>query len=138
VDGAGGPLACRVSAANRHDETALLAVALAVPLRLVGGEDRLPRRWLGDQASDSEGHKAIPRWLGAESVLAQRGREHDSGLGQEWHMVEPTRAALHPNRRLKVRYEQRSDIHLAFLTLTCLKVCFYGLCPDKEVFVTFS
>ena len=131
VDAGGVPLACRVTAANRHDVTALLAVTLAVPLRLVGGEDRLPARLLGDQAYDSEGHEEILRWLGAEPVFAQRGREHGSGLGKERYVVEQTIAALHQNRRLKVRYERRSDIHLAFLTLACIKVCFYRLCPEK-------
>jgi hypothetical protein len=130
TDGGGVPLACRVTAANRHDVTALLAVVLAVPLRLIGEEDRLPRRLLGDQAYDSEGHEAILRWLGTEPVFAQRGREHGSGLGEERYVVEQTIAALHKNRRLKVRYERRADIHLAFLTVACIKVCFYRLCPE--------
>ncbi len=131
VDGAGAPLACRVTAANRHDVAALWAVVLAVPLRLAGGGDRLPRRLLGDQAYGPEGHEAILRWLGTEPVFAQRGREHGSGLGEERYVVEQTIAALHQNRRLKVRYERRSDIHLAFLTLACIKVCFYRLGTEK-------
>jgi hypothetical protein len=131
VDGAGVPLACVVSAANDHDVTALLPTALAVPLRLIGEEDRLPARLLGDQAYDSEGHESILRWLGVEPVFAQRGREHGSGLGKERYVVEQTIAAVHQNRRLKVRYEKRSDIHLAFLTLACIKVCFYRLYPRR-------
>jgi len=121
------PLACEVSAANRHDVTALLAVVLAIPLPSIGEGDRLPVRLLGDQAYDSEGHEAILRWLGVEPVFAQRGREHGSGLGKQRYVVEQSIAALHQNRRLKVRYEKRSDIHLAFLTLACIKVCFYRL-----------
>lgn len=38
-------------------------------------------------------------------------------------MVEQTFAAIHQNRSLKVRYEKRADIHQAFLTLACIKVC---------------
>ena len=125
------PLACVVSAANDHDVTALLAVVLAVPLLLIGQPDRLPERLLGDQAYDSEGHEAILRWLGVVPLFAQRRREHGSGLGEQRYVVEQTIAALHHNRRLKVRYEKRSDIHLAFLTLACIKVCFYRLRPRQ-------
>ena len=42
-------------------------------------------------------------------------------------MVERTIAAVHQNRRLKIRYEKRSDIHQAFLTLACVKLCWYRL-----------
>jgi hypothetical protein len=131
VDGAGGPLACTVTAAHRHDVTALLATVVAYPLPGFGEPGRLPSRLRGDQAYDSEGHEAVLRWLGIEPVFAQRGREHGSGLGQERYVVEQTIAALHQNRRLKVRYEKRSDIHLASLTLACIKVCFYRLYPRR-------
>jgi hypothetical protein len=127
VDGAGVPLSCRVTAANRHDVTALLATVVACPLAGYGEPGRLPGRLLGDQAYASRGHEAVLRWLGIEPVFAQRGRAHGSGLGRERYVVEQTIAAVHQNRRLKVRYERRSDIHLAFLTLACIKVCFYGL-----------
>jgi hypothetical protein len=127
VDGAGVPLACLVSAANEHDVTALLAVVLAVPLRLTGAGDPLPARLLGDRAYGSAGHEAILSWLGVRPQLAQRGAAHGSGLGKERYVVERAIAAVHHNRRLKVRYEKRSDIHHAFLTLACIKLCFYRL-----------
>jgi hypothetical protein len=72
-------------------------------------------------------HEEILRWLGIEAVFAKRGSEHGSGLGKDRYVVERTIAALHQNRRLKVRYEKRSDIHYAFLTLACIKLCFYRL-----------
>jgi hypothetical protein len=131
VDGRGVPLGCTVTAANRHDVTALLATVAACPLEGYGQPPRLPRRLLGDQAYDSRGHEEIISWLGIEPVFAQRGREHGSGLGKQRYVVEQTIAALHQNRRLKVRYEKRSDIHLAFLTLACIKVCYYRLCLRK-------
>ena len=127
VDGKGTPLSCTVTAANRHDVTALLATVVACPLDGYGEAPRLPARLLGDQAYDSSGHEAIVSWMGIEPVFAQRGREHGSGLGKERYVVEQTIAAVHQNRRLKVRYEKRSDIHLAFLTLACIKVCWYRL-----------
>jgi hypothetical protein len=45
-------------------------------------------------------------------------------------VVEQTIAAVHQNRRLKVRYEKRSDIHQAFLTLACIKICCNRLLDD--------
>ena len=72
------------------------------------------------------------RWIGIEPVFAQRGRAHGSGLGKQRYVVEQTIAALHQNRRLKVRYDKRSDIHQAFLTLACIKVCWYRLRKSNE------
>ena len=38
----------------------------------------------------------------------------------------------HQDRRLRVRYERRADIHQAFLTIACIKICasflFNGFC----------
>lgn len=127
VDATGLPLSCLVTAANEHDVTALLPVVLAIPLRHLGEPDRLPSSLLGDQAYDSAGHEDILASLGVRPLFAQRGREHGSGLGKQRYVVEQTIASVHHNRRLKVRYEKRSDIHLAFLTLACIKLCFYRL-----------
>lgn len=45
---------------------------------------------------------------------------------------ERTRAWIHQNRRLRIRYDRRADIHQALLTLACIKVCgsilFGGYC----------
>ena len=128
VDGGGVPLSGLVGAANRHDVTMLLATVAACPL---GGfleeGGRTPGKLLGDQAYDSEGHEALLRRLGLPPQFAQRGRVHGSGLGKGRYVVEQTIAAVRQNRRLKVRYERRSDIHQAFLTLACIKVCWYRL-----------
>jgi transposase len=37
--------------------------------------------------------------------------------------VERTLSWLHRFRRLRVRYERRADLHLAFLTLGCAVIC---------------
>jgi hypothetical protein len=42
-------------------------------------------------------------------------------------VVGQTIAAVHQNRRLKVRYERRPDIHQGFLTLAGVKVCWHRL-----------
>ena len=127
VDRTGIPLACRVGAANAHDVTMLLACVVACPLPGYGEPGRLPVQLLGDRAYRSGGHEAILAWLGIEPVFARPGQPHGSGLGKDRYVVERTIAAVHQNRRLKVRYERRTDIHQAFLTLACIKVCSYRL-----------
>ena len=87
------------------------------------GEQQFPKRLLGDRAYDSEPHRQLLRWLGIKPEFAKRNTGHGSGLGKERYVVEQTIAAIHQNRRLKIRYEKRADIHQAFLTLACIKVC---------------
>lgn len=130
VDGRGVPLACVVSAANVHDVRRLLPTVVACPLGRHGTTQRLPARLYGDRAYGSAGHEALLRWIGIEPVFAHRGTEHGSGLGRVRYVVERTIANVHQNRRLKVRYERRSDIHQAFLTLACIKICWNRL-PKK-------
>jgi hypothetical protein len=132
VDRNGVPLACRVSAANRPDICLLLATVVACPLPRSGEPGRMPAELLGDRAYDSQAHEDLLRWMGIEPVFAQRGEPHGSGLGKDRYVVERTIAAVHQNRRLKVRYERRSDIHQAFLTLACIKVCWYRLDPKRK------
>jgi IS5 family transposase len=112
----------------------LLPLVVGIPLVPAGVRDAeaLPQRLLGDRAYDGDGRRAILRWLGIEPQLAERGAEHGSSLGKERYVVEQTLAALHHNRRLKVRYEKWSDMHVAFLTLACIKVCWYRLCPKTQ------
>ena len=129
VDAAGVPLNATVTAANRHDVNELVPLVAGIKLVVPGpdGEDRLPARVLGDRAYWSAGHHALLRWMGTEPVVARPGSPHGSGLGVERYVVERTIANLHQNRRLRVRYERRSDIHRAFLTLACIKLCSYRL-----------
>ena len=125
VDGGGVPLNATVTAANRHDVTQLVPLVAGTKLVVPGegGEDRMPERVLGDRAYWSAGHHAVLRWMGTEPAVARPGSPHGSGLGVERYVVERTIATLHQNRRLKVRYEKRSDIHKAFLTLACIRIC---------------
>ena len=127
VDATGIPLSANVSAANVHDVQRLLWTAVTCPLSDYGQEDHLPQRLLGDRAYHSQDHEAILYWMGIEPVFARRGQPHGSGLGKQRYVVERTIAALHQNRRLKIRYENRSELHQAFLTLACIKICYYRL-----------
>lgn len=127
VDRNGVPLAGRVSPANRPDVCLLLATVVACPLPGYGQPGRVPVELLGDRGYDSDAHEDFLRGLGITPVFAQRGQPHGSGLGKDRYVVERTIAAIHQNRRLKVRYDRRADIHQAFLTLACIKVCSYRL-----------
>ena len=55
--------------------------------------------------------------------LAMRNTKHGSGLGRWRWVVERTFAWLNQFRRLRLRYEKRPDMHLAFLTLACILIC---------------
>jgi transposase InsO family protein len=132
VDGDGVPLASRVSGANVHDVCGLLPTVVACPLGDHGTRERLPERLYGDRAYGSAGHEGILRWLGVEPVFARPRTPHGSGLGRYRYVVERTLADIHQNRRLRVRYERRDDIHQAFLTLACVKLCWYRLDPDRN------
>ena len=114
-----------LTAANRHDVTQLLPMVDAVPP--VAGKVGRPRRRFertqGDRAYDSEPHRRELRKRRTCPVLAKRRTPHGSGLGVYRWVVERTESWLHQNRRLKIRYERRSDIHTAFLKLGCALIC---------------
>jgi transposase len=56
-------------------------------------------------------------------VIGRRQTAHGSGLGRRRWVVERGFAWLHNLRRLRIRYERRAELHLAFLELGCAVVC---------------
>jgi transposase len=134
TDAGGIPLTGSVTAANRNDvsEMAPLVNKLPEVPGKVGPPRREPDALEGDLAYDSEPHREGLRQMGIEPVLPEKGIDEDSRLGESrWH-VERTLAWAHQNRRLRIRYERRPDIHQALLTLAFIKICasvlFAGLC----------
>lgn len=127
TDGQGIPLAASVTGANRHDVTQLIPLVDAIPP--VRGKRGRPRRKpsfvIADRAYDSDPHRQKLLERKMRSLIARRNTKHGSGLGSLRWYVERTIAWLHNHRRLRVRYEKRADIHLAFLTLGCICVCFH-------------
>lgn len=125
TDGHGIPLAAILTEANRHDVTQLIPLVEAIPP--VRGQRGRPRRRLdrvqGDRGYDSEPHRGQLRSRGILPVLAKRRTPHGSGLGVFRWVVERTLAWLHQNRRLRIRYERRDDIHEAFLSIGCSLIC---------------
>ena len=114
-----------LTGANAHDVTQLLPLVDSVPA--VGCKPGRPRRRFdriqGDRAYHSEPHRRALRARGTTPVLARRGAPHGSGLGKHRWPVERTLSWLHQNRRLRVRYEKRGDIHEAFLLIAEIMIC---------------
>ncbi len=134
TDASGIPLTGSVMPANRNDVTEMAPLVNQLPkvAGQVGHPRHKPEALQGDLAYDSEPHRQGLREMGIEPVLPEKGIDEDTGLGQTRWPVERTLSWFHQNRRLRIRYERRLDIHQAFLTLAMIKICasalFAGLC----------
>jgi transposase len=134
TDANGIPLASSVTAANVNDVTEMAPLFNKLPevAGKVGHPRRKPDALQGDLAYDSEAHRQGLQDMGVEPVLPEKGIDDPSGLGGTRWPVERTLSWAHQNRRLRIRYERRADIHQAFLTLACIKICasalFAGFC----------
>ncbi len=89
-----------------------------------GRPRKRPDAVFADRAYDAEEKIRKPlRDRGITPRIARRNTEHGSGLGQYRWVVEAAFAWLFHQRRLRVRYEKRDDIHQAFLNIGCLLIC---------------
>ena len=88
-----------------------------------GRPRRRPRKLHADKAYDSRRCRDECRRRGLLPRIARRGVDSSSHLGRHRWVVERTHAWMSRFRRLTVRYEEREDIHLAFVTLGCALVC---------------
>jgi transposase len=128
VDRNGIPLAVRLSAANAHDATQLLALIDAVP-PIVGprGKPGRPRRrpakLHADKAYDSSTLRRALRARGITPRIARRRIDSSERLGRHRWVVERTLSWLLGFRRLGVRYERRADLLQGLLHLACALVC---------------
>jgi transposase len=125
TDANGIPLASGVTAANVNDISELAPLFNAIPpvAGKVGHPRRKPDALQGDLAYDSEPHRQGLREMGVEPVLPEKEIDDQSGLGETRWPVERTLSWMHQNRRLRIRYERRPELHQAFLTLACIKIC---------------
>ncbi len=114
-----------MTAANVHDVNELLPLVDAVPE--IAGQVGAPRyrfdELFADRAYDSAFHRDALLDCGINPRIAKRGEEHGSGLGVYRWVVERTISWLHQLRRLRIRFERRSDIHEAFVTIGCIIIC---------------
>jgi transposase len=134
TDAKGTPLAIAQTGANCHDSQMAIPLVDAIPpiKRPHGRPRRRPDKAQADRAYDCDEKIRRPlRRRGIEPVIARRNTEHGSGLGVTRWYVEAALGWLFNNRRLRVRYEKRDDIHQAFLILGCVMICWnkvQGLC----------
>jgi transposase len=129
VDHQGLPLAVSISGSNVHDskmleETVHAIPSLRLPHRQRGRPRKRPRKVRADKGYDYPRCRRALRRRGIVPHIARRGIESSERLGRYRWVVERTLSWLNRLRRLKVRYERRADIHLAFLSLGCAFLCF--------------
>jgi transposase len=132
ADAHGTPMAATLTGANRHDVTQLLPLLDAAPA-VAGVRGRPRRRFvvvMGDRAYHSEEHRRAVRARGSIPLLARRGEPHGSGLGAVRWPVERSLSWMHQNRRLRVRYDKRDDLHEAFMELAEAMICWSRLHSD--------
>jgi transposase len=110
---------------NAHDVTQLLALVDQIPA--VRGKRGRPRQrptvLVADRGYDFDRYRRALRARGIRPLIARRGTPHGSGLGRQRWVVERTLSWLHQFKRLRIRWEQRADIHEAFLRLACCLIC---------------
>jgi transposase len=125
VDRQGIPLAVVLSAANVHDSRMMLETVDAIePItRPVGRPRKRPAKLHADKAYDSGPLREELRRRGITPRIARRGIESSERLGRHRWVVERTLAWLNRYRRLRIRYERRADMHLAFLHIGCALIC---------------
>ncbi len=134
VDRNGIPLAVRLSAANAHDSTQLLALIDAIP-SIIGPRGRpgrprkRPAKLHADKAYDYPHLRRALRARGIAPRIARRGIDSSGKLGRHRWVVERTLAWLLGFRRLGVRDERRADLLQGLLHLACALICLRFLAP---------
>ncbi|MCL6502379.1 MAG: transposase [Pirellulales bacterium] len=126
VDERGTPLVILTCGSHVSDDCQMLPAVLAFPkIRGMPGAPRTrPRKLYADHGYDSAAARAILRWLGIKAVIAQRNREHGSGLGKVRWVVERTISWLKGMRRMRLRYDRLAMMQLAWNALAASVMCF--------------
>jgi len=94
------------------------------PIKRPRGRPRKrPAKLHTDKAYDAAERRRALRRRGITPRIARRGIESSERLGRYRWVVERTHSWMNRFRRLKIRYERRADIHVAFLHLGCALIC---------------
>jgi transposase len=114
-----------VLAAASNDIIQLLPLVDGIPpLRgRPGRSRRKPALVQGDRGYDSQPYRRCPSPARYQDAARETPNAPRQWLGRTRWVVERTLAWLHRFRRLNLRYERRSCIHEAFLTLGCSLIC---------------
>jgi transposase len=119
------PLTIALTGAHVHDSKVFGGLIGSIaPVRGTRGRPRRrPEELHADKGYDYPGCRRFLRKRGIRARIARRGVESGERLGRHRWVVERTLARLSRCRRLCARYEQRTDIHEAFLVLCCALIC---------------
>jgi DDE family transposase len=131
VDANGIPLACILTAANRHASGSSGTVPLIDAIPPIRGKPGAPlckpEQVMGDRAYHDQRRRMELSARGIGTAIAHRGAPHGSGLGIFRYVVEQMIALWHQFRRLRTRFDKRDDIHEAFMTIGCAMICWRRL-----------
>lgn len=128
-DGRGTPLKIITTAANVHDVTRTLPFVDGIPpvADRPGQPRRRPEALLGDKGYDSNAHRDELRHRRILPIISGKGSPNIKGLGKLCYVVEQTFALLHHFKRLAVRWERRTELYDAFVSLACSLICWRRL-----------
>ncbi|MEU9945544.1 IS5 family transposase [Streptomyces lavendulae] len=128
-DGRGTLLKVITTAANVNDVTQTLALVDGIPP--VAGRPGRPRRrpeaLLEDKGYDSNPNRDELRKRRILPVISGKGAPNIKGMGKLRYVVEQTFALLHQFKGLAVRWEHRTELHDAFVSLACSLICWRRL-----------
>lgn len=131
TDTTGLPLAIVHTGANVPDSRMALPLVKALPaIQRPDGRKRKihPVVLFADKAYDASAAVRQPlRRRGILPLIPRRGSRDPWPFARCRAAIESTFAWLNHQRRLRVRYDQRDDVHDAFLTLACGLVCWNRL-----------
>lgn len=82
---------------------------------------------LGDKGYDSNPNREELRKRRILPVISRKGAPDIKGPGKFRYVVEQTFALLHQFKRLAVRWERRTELHDAFVSLACGLICWRRL-----------
>ena len=125
VDRRGTPLAALLTGANRHDSIPFEELVDAIPpiMRPSGQRRRRPEKLHADKAYDAPRCRRALTKRRIKVRIARKGVDSSARLGRHRWVVERTLAWIDQYRHLTVRYDRRSDIHHAVLSLGCSLIC---------------
>ncbi|MFD9356053.1 IS5 family transposase [Streptomyces sp. NPDC060031] len=128
-DGRGTPLKVITTAANVNDATQTLALVAGIPPAAgpPGQPRQRPQALLGDKGYDSNPNRRELRKRRILPVISRRGAPNIQGMGKLRYVIEQTFALLHQFKRLAVRWERRTELHNAFVSLACSLTCWRHL-----------
>ena len=130
VERGGIPLIADVTAANLNDHLMLESLLDDLPpvrSGRPGRPRRRPEKLHADKAYDYLRCRRACRARGIAARIARRGVDSSERLGRYRWIIERTFAWLARFRRLTIRYERFSQMHLALLTFGCALICLRAL-----------